>query len=385
MSQQPAAASQPAIEPDEGQEGARAPVVWWIVGDRLGDNAQAETLVSELELPVARKYVKVQDRYARTKPRVRPTLHHLDLERSDALAAPWPDLVITIGRRLAMVALWIKRQSGGRTKIVYLGKPSGYFDACDLIIASAETLLPPMPNVMSITLPMLRVDEAEVARMAEQWRGRLADLPRPLIGILVGGPTNPYVFDSDLNERLLRLATDIVERDGGTPYVTTSPRTPRHTIELLRRELPAGARFFEWRRGADDNPYKALLGLGDGFIVTGDSISMLVEVAKLRRPLAILPLPTSWYGGLDQIRRRLARWLYRPGDGSALAAWRLRVVKLGHRLGLMPQTRDFTSLHEMLVDKRLAVYAGEELRESSGMLPDDYARVVARVMSLLQR
>jgi hypothetical protein len=51
----------------------------------------------------------------------------------------------------------------------------------------------------------------------------------------------------------------------------------------------------------------------------------------------------------------------------------------------MPQTRDFTSLHEMLVDRRLAVYAGEELRESSGMLPDDYARVVARVMSLLQR
>mgnify|MGYP000688776508 CR=1 FL=1 len=67
----------------------------------------------------------------------------------------------------------------------------------------------------------------------------------------------------------------------GSISLTTSPRTPPHTVEVLKNSLPEGARFFEWRRGAPDNPYRGLLGLADGFIVTGDSISMLVEVAKL--------------------------------------------------------------------------------------------------------
>ena len=36
-----------------------------------------------------------------------------------------------------------------------------------------------------------------------------------------------------------------------------------------------------------------LLGLADGFVVTGDSISMMVEIARLGRPLAIFDLPTG--------------------------------------------------------------------------------------------
>ena len=36
---------------------------------------------------------------------------------------------------------------------------------------------------------------------------------------------------------------------------------------------------------------------GDGFIVTADSVSMMVEVIYLNRPLAIFPLPGGWLGG----------------------------------------------------------------------------------------
>ncbi len=375
-----------SVEPLHSNESGgeiRSPLIWLIVGDRLGDNAQVETLVSRLDVPVTRKYVRVLERYARTKPRVRPSLHHLDMDRSDSLEPPWPDMVITIGRRLSMVALWIKKQSGGRTKIVYIGKPSGYFHACDLIIASAETQIPPASNVMKIALPLLRVDEGAVAEAAEEWRQRLAALPRPLIGILIGGPTNPFVFNRQVTERMLDLARDIIERDGGTPYFTTSPRTPKRTIDALREGLPAGAQFFEWHPGATDNPYKGLLGLADGFIVTGDSISMLVEVAKLGKPLAIFTLPLGWFGRLDQVRRRLARWLYDLEGDSALDRWRRGAAVLGHRVHIMPQTRDFTSLHGRLVDQGLAVYAGSALRKSSGTMPDDNPSVLARIKTLL--
>ena len=94
--------------------------------------------------PCERKYVHMRAPYVLGKPRVEPSLHHIDLARSDPLEPPWPDLVITIGRRPSMVALWIAEQSGGRTRLVLLGKPSGMMERFDLVIAGAEAQLPPL-------------------------------------------------------------------------------------------------------------------------------------------------------------------------------------------------------------------------------------------------
>jgi mitochondrial fission protein ELM1 len=385
-----AAALAAATAANEGRTGATpgrdaTPRIWLIVGDRLGDNAQVETLVAGLGLPVERKYVKVVDPWVKGKPKVVPSLHHLDLSASDTLAPPWPDLVITVGRRLTLVALWIREQSGGQTKIALVGKPSCSTDPFALIVVGGEVQIPPGPNVHRTALPLLRVDEAEVARAADEWRERLADLPRPLVGILVGGPTNPFAFTPRVERDLVELARDVVEKQGGTPYVTTSPRTPPRTVGVLKDSLPEGARFFEWRRGAPDNPYRALLGLADGFVVTGDSISMLVEVAKLGKPLAIYPLPYAWLHKLDRLRRSGARWLYREGDASSAGGLRRALLKIGGALHLLPRTRDFTAVHELLIDRGLAVPAGSPLRPSSGDVPNDLPAVVARVRALVGR
>ena len=106
---------------------------------------------------------------------------------------------------------------------------------------------------------------------------------------------------------------------GGTPYLTTSRRTPARSIEALRARLPASARLFRWTPDAADNPYLGLLGLADGFVVTGDSISMLVEIAACEKPLAILELPCGWLGRFDMLRRRWIRQMFDPerAGGSA--------------------------------------------------------------------
>jgi mitochondrial fission protein ELM1 len=360
-----------------------APRIWFVVGDRLGDNAQVENLVSGLGLPCERRYVRVKDPWVKGKPKVVPSLHHLDLSASDEMVPPWPDMVITVGRRLSMVALWIREQSRGRTKIVLIGKPSCSADPFALIVTRGEVQIPPRPNVMRVSLPLLKVDEAKVAAATEEWRDRLEPLPRPIIGILVGGPTNPFAFNRSVRTGLLRAAIDVVERDGGTPYVTTSPRTPPKIVRALREGLPERARFFEWHPGAVDNPYHALLGLADGFVATGDSISMLVEVAKLRKPLAIFPLPYGVIHKLDRVRRVGARWLYQPDEDTAGSRLRRRLRAIGGALHILPHTRDFTAVHEMLVNRGLAVWSGSRLTVPTGQIPDDMQRVVQRVRSLL--
>lgn len=366
----------------ESEGSATSPLIWVIVGDRLGDNAQVETLVSGLGMPVVRKYVCVKDPWIKGKPKVIPSLHHLELDKSDALGPPWPDLIITVGRRLSMVALWVKEQAEGRCKLVLVGKPSGYASSFDLFVTSAEVQMPPAPNLLRISLPLLRVDEARVRAAAEEWREQLADLPRPVIGILVGGPTNPFVFNKKVERRLVEIARQVVREQGGTPYVTTSPRTPEHTIQALTDGLPPEAMFFQWRAGAQDNPYHALLGLADGFVVTGDSISMLVEVAKLRRPLAIFALPYGTLHNIDRIRRVGARWLYAPDSGSWSDGLRRFLRGVGGALRILPRTRDFTAIHKLLIDGGLAVVAGNPMQAPDGEVPHDLPVVAERIRSL---
>lgn len=359
---------------------AGAPRIWLIVGDRPGDNAQAEELADAVGLHYTRKYVRVREAWRQRKPRVRPTLHHLELAGSDPLEPPWPDLIITVGRRLSMVALWIREQAEGHTRIVLVGKPSGSPRPYDLIVTSSIVQIPPAANVVSTPLPLLRVDRAAIAAAGERWRERMERLPRPIVGILVGGPTNPFVFNRRVEADLLELARGVVA-EGGTPWVTTSPRTPPATVQALADGLPEQARFFEWRRDAADNPYRALLALADGFVVTGDSISMLVEVARMGKPLAIYALPYGPLGKLDQLRRSGARWLY-GGNGGRSERFRRLLRALGGPLRLLPKTRDFTAIHGLLIERGLAVPAGEPLRPPTGEVPDDLGEIVGRIRSL---
>jgi uncharacterized protein len=353
--------------------------VWLLLGDKPGDNAQVEAVADALGWPCERRTLHWRPPYAIEKPRFRATLDHVDRTRSAPIEPPWPDLVLTIGRRPSMAALWIKAQSAGRTRVVLLGKPSGMTDRFDLVVAGAEVQLPPRPNVVPIRLPLMRAKASDIAAAAARWRARLEPLPRPLVALLVGGPTVPFAFDRRVAERLCALAIEIA-RTGGTPYVTTSRRTPEMVVEALRAGLPSAARLFEWAPDADENPYLALLGLADGCIVTGDSVSMLAEVVRARKPLAILDLPLGRFGAIDQVRRTLLARLYRPGGGglAKLAAG------TAHRAGLLEATRDFRAVHRMLIDSGLAVRAGEPLRPPTGAVPDDLATVVARIHGLIQ-
>ena len=192
---------------DTADSDRHTPRVWLVLGDKMGDNGQVYTIRDALDWPVEIKHIKMLDEFVLGKPKVGPTLYHIDREASDPLQPPWPDLIITVGRRPANVALWIRQQSGGHSRIVLVGKPSGMMGQFDLIIASSENRFPPLPNVLPIALPLMRVDQAAVAAAAQQWRERRVHYPKPLIGVMVGGPTGPYAFNQRVVDQLIALAT----------------------------------------------------------------------------------------------------------------------------------------------------------------------------------
>ncbi len=359
------------------------PRVWLVVGDKLGDNAQVEIIADALGWPVERRRLQFLEPYVYGKPRFKPSLYHIDRERSDPLEPPWPDLVLTVGRRPSMAAMWIRKQSGGRTKVIIIGRPKRMMDQFALAIATPQYRLPNRPNVLQLELPLMRVDESRIAAESEVWRERFAAFPRPLTALLVGGQTKPFVFDGKVARDLAAAATRVNERDGGMLYVTTSRRTLPEVVDALEAGLPEGSRLFRWTPDAAENPYQALLGFADRFIVTGDSISMMVEVARLGKPLAIFPLPVRadpW----TRIREHLAGLLHpssESGERRGPPGW------LGDRLydlNLVNYSRDFSRLHEKLMERGLAVRLGEPFPPTAERAPDDLSRVVERIKSVMR-
>jgi uncharacterized protein len=353
--------------------------VWLVIGDKLGDNAQVEIVATALGWPLERKTLRFKEQYVTGKPPFKPSLYHIDLAASDPLTPPWPDLVLTVGRRPSMAAMWIKQQSHGRTKVVLVGRPRRMLKDFDLIIATPQYRLPRQSNILHLGLPLMRVDPVKIEVASAAWRERLAALPRPITAVLVGGPTKPFVFDASVTRAFvaaLRRSTG----EAGTLFVSTSRRTPPEVVEALAAELPAGSQLYRWRPDATENPYHGLLGLADRFVVTGDSISMLVEVARTGKPLAIFPLPVT-RGSWSRARARLAQ-VFQPAPDDGRAG---PLVWLGNALydaGLVHYSREFEALHHSLIEGGLSTILGEPFKAATATPPDDVARVVTRIRAL---
>ncbi len=345
-----------------------APRVWVVISDKAGDNAQIEAVVARLPWPVETRRLLFKRPYVTGKPPFLASLYHVDKARSDALAPPWPDVVITIGRRPAMAALWIRKRSGGHTRIILFGRPKRQLDHFALVIVSAQFQVERAANVLNVSLPLMRIDSQRLARAASDWQAHFASLARPVIAVLVGGATRPYAFSANDARELIAVARAYCGEQGCL-YVTTSRRTSKAAVAALRASMSARDTLYEW--GATDNPYFGLLAHADGFVVTGDSMSMITEVARLQRKLAIFGLRHS------RASARARRWL--PAWLLAAPAW--FKYRLLPRFGFTAYPRDLTQIHARLYDERRAVPAGKPFVEASESAADDLDTVARAIVA----
>lgn len=352
------------------------PRLWVLMGDKPGDNAQLQRIAATLGWPYEVRRVLAQDAFVLGKPRYRASLAHLDSDRSDPLEPPWPDLILSVGRRPSMAALWIREQSAGHSRIILLGRPRRRAQDYALIIAPGQYRLPASPRVLPIQLPLMACDPQAVAAARARWRETFAGLPRPLTGVLLGGPTKPYRFDAAVVERLLAQLQQQFPQ--GSVFISTSRRTPLAVIEALQSRLPPRATLYTWDSEKTDNPYLALLGEAEQLVVSSDSISMMVEVLRLGKPLVVFPLPAR-QPRRHGILRRLLNGLLPTADGQSPPLAPL--AKLLSPLGLDCGVRDMDGFHELLIRQGLAVPLGRT-PFSPPAVADELPRVVAAIKAL---
>src|SRR5262249_30589576 len=148
------------------------PKVWVLLGAKAGGNGQMTSLADALGWPYEAKQLVYNPLNRCPNLLLGASLISLNRRKSSLLTAPWPDLVIAASRRSVPVALWIKKQSGGRTRLVHLIHTQAPLDLLDLIITTPPYCLPPRPNILHNTAPLNRIAPDRLATAASLWETR---------------------------------------------------------------------------------------------------------------------------------------------------------------------------------------------------------------------
>ena len=230
------------------------PRVWLLTGHRTGDNAQVLALGETLGWPfeVKRFFYVPYERLVNLPGA--SSLVGVVQGRSSRLEPPWPQLIISAGRRNEPVARWIRKQAGGDVRLVHIGRPWAAVESWDLVVTTPQYRVPRLPNVLHNETPLHRITPQRLAQAAAEWGPRVAHLARPYVVALVGGPSGPYPFDADSGARLAAEASALASQLGGSLLVTTSARTPVAAIEALLSGIRVPAYCFRWSARRDRQP-----------------------------------------------------------------------------------------------------------------------------------
>src|SRR5579863_2777303 len=314
------------------------PRVWVLHDGKPGMASQALGLAEASGFGFIEKRLSIRRPWAWLPPQLWLAPLSAATEAGLPLAPPWPDLVIGCGRNTVRPALAIRRAGGGRTLAAQIQDPrvgQGEFDM--LFVCEHDRLRGPR---VIVTRGALHRVSAQLLAAERRRFPTLETLPRPILGVLIGGSNRAYRLGPRRLGEIADLVGGIVRRNGGSAVVTASRRTGEAGLALLRERL-AGLPGSIWD-GIGDNPYYAYLAVADALLVTADSVSMVSEAAATGKPVYILGLDGGDAkfarfheamrnaGVTRPFRGELECWSYTPPDDTARAGAALRELVARH-------------------------------------------------------
>jgi mitochondrial fission protein ELM1 len=266
---------------------------WVITDGAAGNQRQALALADLLDMPVRHLQLEPCPPWSWLSPRL--TLGArlaLSTTQRHQFAPPWPAVAIGCGRASALYTRVLRSLSGGCTYTVQILDPRIAPSHWDAVIAPQHDGL----SGANVITPLGSLNPVDKAWLLD---GREADpafeaLPRPRVGVLLGGPRKGVPFDATYVERLCAELLARQRIEGGSLMILASRRTPVELVTIVRQRL-VNAPGLVWS-GQDDgsNPYPGVLGWADRLVVTPDSVNMLSEACAVGCPvhtLVVAPLP----------------------------------------------------------------------------------------------
>jgi mitochondrial fission protein ELM1 len=318
-----------------------APTVWILSQRRRGDLMQMQTLVAALGWPST---IKILAFRPPAIPALAPFL--FKASASDSLASPWPDLILCAEAQCSIMALWLRRKSGGHSKIVCIGRPAGKPDSFDLVLTTAQYRLRPAANIAELALPLSQPREYS-ADATLPGRGQH-------IAVLVGASSAPDRLDTAAARNLADDLIHYAAARGATLTMVTSPRTRADVAKVLASAMHPPHSFHAYGQ-PPQNSYRRIIAGADEIIVTSDSVSMAIDALETRKPVRVYALPQSRGWSFS-----LAEWVRRHALETEECPWLLRPLAWLFHRGFVEVSADRRKLFDRLATEGHLQWFGRE-------------------------
>lgn len=265
--------------------------IWILADNRPGNYSQAIGLANELAFEM--RIVNITYGIFSFLPNfiLRSSLFGITRATKTKLASfnYFPKLIISAGRRCAPVALHIKKQSENRSKIAQIMNPDfAQIDFDFIILPRHDKVKDRYGNIIRTLGSLTKTNEKAIKAECEKFESWFRDYKKTKIALLVGGDSKSTKFTKESAVKLIKKSCEIAKNMNAKLLILNSRRTSDEVTNAIKSTLRGDFKFFNWKEIKDgENPYLAIVGFGDYFIVTGDSVSMISEVCSTGKSLYI--------------------------------------------------------------------------------------------------
>jgi mitochondrial fission protein ELM1 len=267
--------------------------VWGLTDTRVGSSKQTVSLSKSLDGNAVFKNVNYTKLIALPN-FLRPKILGIDFMNSDNLSIKnieeVPDIIIFAGRRLAGLALYLKKIFFKRfkkeVKIISILNPNYSFKNFFCIILPVHDGIK-AKNVLTFRGALCEIDFKAIEGEKTLWDEKLSSFTSPFISLMVGGDTKHKTFDEKKLGTMVSNLSKKVKEIGGTLLVSSSRRTNEKCIDAIEKNLNCKNYFFKWHQDIKSNPYYSFLFKSSLVIITGESISMICEALTLKKSVLL--------------------------------------------------------------------------------------------------
>ena len=242
-------------------------------------------LIEAMGLTPTIKRIKLRTPWKQLTPYFRVFNQYAFAQDSDPIQTPWPDLVISSGRKSIPAALHIKQASKGKTYIAQIQDPRCNPALFDLVVVPSHDPTRG-DNVITTIGSLNRITDEKLRNESEQFAPFFQD-EKPKLALLIGGNSKAHTLTHTATKSLCDDIKTLSEQYN--IMITASRRTGPENQALLKNELSNFPAIYFWD-GEGANPYFAFLAQADKILVTEDSASMISESITSGKPTYIIPL-----------------------------------------------------------------------------------------------